>query len=194
MAKKSSLLATAVTVLVFAVPAMASAAVPTLQEQFGTPVKIGTTILGVGSDVTLTSSTLGEVSCASVVLEGKLSVNDMTNGFTASNTGQKAPPTMDCTNGSNTVIVTNVTLTDLKSTVGGEVLASFTAELDIGAGPTKCTYTGTNVKGTYTNGGSVLTFDDGTGITSSPPACGVAKLDGEFTLELTNGRPVKGVF
>jgi hypothetical protein len=193
MAKKLTFLLAAIAVLAFAVPAMASAAVPTLQEESGTPVKTGTTIRGTGSNVILTSSTLGEIKCTTITLEGVLSVNDMTNGITASNTGQVSPPTTDCTNGTNTVNVTNVTLTDLKSTVGGVAKTSFTAVVDIGASTT-CTFTGKEVEGTYANGGSVLTFTAATGITSSPVACGTAKLDGKFTLELTTGKAVKAVF
>jgi tRNA(Ile2) C34 agmatinyltransferase TiaS len=117
----------------------------------------------------------------------------MTNGFTISNNGQASPPTTDCTNGTNTFNVTNVTLTDLKSTVGGVVNLSYIEEVDIGAS-TKCTFTGKEVEGTYANGGSVVTFTGGTGITGSPAACGTTKLDGAFTLEGISGKKYKGVF
>jgi len=193
MAKKLSLLLAAVAVLAFAVPAMANAAVPTIQNSAGEPLGVPTNIVGTGSEVNLTSSSLGSIKCTTITLEGVLTVNDMTNGITGSNTGQPSPPTTDCTKGKNTVNVTNVTLTDLSSTVGGDALASFTAEVDIGAS-TQCTFTGTNVTGTYANGGDILTFAAAPNITSLPVACGTAKLDGSFTLEEKGGGAIKAVF
>jgi hypothetical protein len=202
MAKKLSLLLAAVAVLAVAVPAMANAAVPTLRGvTTHSPIAITTppeTIRGTGTNVEIHSPLLGSIKCSTITLEGTLTVNDMTNGITGSNTGQASPPTTDCTNGTNTVNVTNVKLTDLKSShteevevekvkkTVGVVEASFTAEVDVG---TKvCTFTGTNVKTTYSSGATSLSFSGATGITGAPSACGATgnTLTGSFLLELAS--------
>jgi hypothetical protein len=196
MAKKLSLLLAAVAVLAFAVPAFASAATPTLVfSEGGALVPTGTQIKGTGTNVVLTSNLLGEIKCEKLNLLGTLEVNSLTAGIEGKNTnaeGEK-PETSNCKNGTKSVVVTNVTLTSLKSTVGGAATASFTAKVDVGT-ELVCNYTGTNVPGTYLNGGSTITFSGASGITATPPACGTNKLDGAFVLETSAGKSVKAVF
>ena len=190
MAKKLSLLLAAVAVLAFAVPAFASAA-PTLQTPGGEILKTPQAIKGTGTNVTLTSSTLGKIICGSLNLNGTLNVNTVAAGIEGSGVNEK-PEQSNCLNGTKSVIVTGVTLTNLKSTVGGTATASFTATVDIAA--LECTFTGTNIGGTYTNGGNTLSFSEAGTITSSPAACGTAKLDASFVLEKANGEAIKAVF
>ena len=196
MAKKLSLLLAAVAVLAVAVPAMANATVPTLRGKVThTPISVtgSPVIRGTGTNVIITSEQLGEIKCSTLTLEGKLTVNDMTNGITGSNTGQVSPPTTDCTNGTNTVIVEEVKLTDLKSTVGGVVTASFTSKVKVGT--RKCEFNGTSVTGSYVTGGTSLVFTKAAGVVGVPEACGEGTLDGSFELELVStGEKLEGFF
>jgi hypothetical protein len=181
MAKKLSLLLAAVAVLAFAIPSMASAA--GLTSKAGTLAPVGTKIVGTGKEINLKSSTLGPIICGSITLKGELTVN---NGSEFAGKGvSETPVTENCKNGTKTVVVTNVTLTALKSTGTGTGNVSFTATVDVGS-ELECTFTGKEIKGTYEVGGSSLNFTEAlsTGITSSPAACGTAKLIGKFPLEI----------
>lgn len=187
MAKKLSLLLAAVAVLAIAVPAMANAA-PTLRGAVShSSIATGETVRGTGSNVNIHSPLLGNIECSTITLEGKLEKNNDSEGITGSNSGQASPPTTDCTNGTNTVNVTKVTLTDLKSATNGAATASFTAIVDVGT--KECTFTGTNVAAnTYSSGATSLSFTGATGITGAPSACGPTgnTLTGSFELELAS--------
>jgi hypothetical protein len=186
MVKKFSMLLAAVAVLAIAVPAMANATELNTKSTggAGTRVPVNTVVTGTGANISLTSSTLGTINCKKLNLKGKVTVN---NGTTveASNAGE-APEQETCLNGTKPVNVTNVTLTKLFSNETGKGTASFTAVVDIKnpESELKCTFTGTNVPGTWTSPSSTITFSSAAGVTSTPAACGTAKLDGAFTLEV----------
>lgn len=181
MAKKLSLLLAAVAVLAFAIPSMASAA--GLTSKAGTLAPVGTEITGTGTSINLKSSTLGNIICKSIILKGKITENNGTS-FAGSGVAE-TPKTEECLNGAKVVNVTSVSLTNLHSTTAAHGVVSFTATVDVGA-ELECTFTGKEIKGKYTVGGSALEFTEAesTGITSSPPACGTAKLIGNFPLEI----------
>jgi hypothetical protein len=190
MAKKLSLLLAAVAVLAFAIPSMASAAGVT--SKAGTFAPVGTEITGTGTEINLKSSTLGNIICGKLTLHGKLTLNNGTN-FAGEGVAE-TPKTENCKNGTKTVVVTSVSLTNLHNTAVTEAevkegvgtgVASFTATVDVGT-ELECTFTGKEIKGKYKVGGSALEFTEAlsTGITSSPAACGTAKLIGNFPLEI----------
>jgi hypothetical protein len=183
MFKRLGLLAVVVAALALAAPAFASAA-PTVQTSSGGSVAVPAAVTLTGNDITLTSATLGEITCEKLNFSATLTTNNDTNGWAMSNSGVK-PSQTNCKNGTNSVTWTSLTLTSLKSTVGGSVTMSFTAVVDVNTTP--CTITGTNVPGTYSNGGNTIFFSIATGITVSPPACGAMKLDGSFVLEAATG-------
>ena len=183
MLKKFSLLMVAVAVLAVAVPAMASATELNTKSTGGeaTRVPLNTVVTGTGSEVTLTSSTLGTIKCKKLNLKGKVTTN---NGTTVEASSAAETPVQEtCLNGTKAVNVTSVTLTKLFSNTTGTGTVSFTATVDVGP-ELECTFTGTNVAGTWTSPSSTLTFTSATGVTSTPPACGTAKLDGVFSLEV----------
>jgi hypothetical protein len=194
MAKKLGLLMAAVAVLAFAIPSMAMAE-QEITKTAGVTAAVGTEITGTGADLTLKSSTLGNITCKKITLKGKITVNGG-GKFAGSGTEEK-PPAEDCTNGVKEVNVTSVKLTDLHSTGAGLGVVSFVATVDIGTGESaqECTFTGKEIKGTYTEGkfekeaGGALVFTEAesTGITSVPALCGTAKLIGSVQLELTVG-------
>jgi hypothetical protein len=179
MLKKFSLLLAAVAVLAFAVPAMASASAVTTQAGalIGTP----TTVEGTGTNVILTSSTLGSISCGTLNLVGTLTKND--GSTVEGSASEQEPVTSDCTNTHGTVTVTKLTLTKLfAGTVGGvqKQFVNFTSKVDIGA--LTCNITGTEVPFTYTAGDDKIVFTEATGATAA--GCGTLKLDGSFTIEV----------
>jgi hypothetical protein len=179
MIKKLSLLLAAVAVLAFAVPAMASAHKVT--SKAGTLAAVGTIITGTGSDVTLTSSLLGPITCGTLTLTGELTVNDGTNVTGKGTTNN--PPSTDCTNEGQPVVVTSVAISSLKAE-GTETNVSFVATVDINSPkPVECTFTGVKVPFTYTVGGDSIVFTKAAGITSTG-GCGPATLDGSFTIEI----------
>jgi hypothetical protein len=182
MAKKLSLLLAAVAVLAFAIPSMASAAEATLPA--GTLAPVGTEITATGKNVTLNLSTLGNITCATLNLNGKITKND---GTTVEGSGETSAPTQSgCNNGAERPItVTRTVITRLRASGTGSgtksAVVAFSTVWDFPAGVV-CNFTGTNVAGTYVSGTNVLKFANATGI-SSTGGCGTAKLTGEFALE-----------
>jgi hypothetical protein len=182
MVKKLSLLLAAVAVLAFAVPAMASAHAVT--SKAGTLAPKGTIITGTGSDVTLTSSVLGTITCTSLTLTGEITENNGTN-VTGKGTSNN-PPATGCTNNGNPVTVTSVAISRLAAE-GTETNASFVATIDIKkpSETLECTFTGTKVPFTYTVGGNSLVFKnaEGGGILGTK-GCGSATLTASFAIEI----------
>lgn len=177
MAKKFSLMLAAIAVIAFAIPAFASASEATLPE--GTRAPVGTAITGTGNDIILQSNLLGTITCEKLNLNGKITKND---GTTIEGSGENSSPTQaGCKNGTKEVKVTSVNLESLKSSVSGSGTVSFSSVVDVGT--LTCTFTGTNVAGSYTPGTDTLSFSSATGVVGSPAACGTAKLSGSFTLE-----------
>jgi hypothetical protein len=178
MGKKFSLMLAAVAILAFAIPSMANATVATIE---GSPAPKNTSITGTGSDIILQSNLLGTITCSTLNLKGEITLND---GTTVEGKGKNVEPTQaGCKNGEKAVTVTSVELENLKSTTTGSATVSFVAKVDIAS--LECTFTGTNVPGTFTSGSNVLSFSEATatGIKGAPAACGTSKLKGNFALE-----------
>lgn len=173
MAKKLSLLMGALVVLAFAIPAAANAA-PGITKSGGTLASVGQEFNLTGNDFTLTSATVGPVTCKTLDLKGKISKN---NGVEFEATGVSAFTASGCA-----FTVTNFELTQIKSTSSGKLTMNFVATIDID--PLECTYTGTNIAGSYTPGSDTIVFSSSSGVTSTPIGCGTAKVDGEFTMEI----------
>jgi hypothetical protein len=184
MAKKLTLLATAIAVLAFAaVPAFASAAKLEMTATGGGAVPVGTPITGISTDA-ITETSLGTLSCKEVVLNGEVTKNEAT---VAEGVGTSSSTT-ECFVEKEPINITDVTLINLKSAASGSGTASFSFVADLPASLT-CTYTGTNAAFTYTPGGSVLAFSKAK-LTASPTACGTAKLTGHFSLATSAGGAV----
>ena len=187
MAKKFSLLLAAVAVLAFAVPSMASAAKTATLTEGGVKVAVGATVVGTGTDVTLTSNLLGPITCEKITLIGKVTKNN-TGEVEGAGVPEK-PGQTGCKNNANPVVVTSVTLKNLFAEEANNAKASFSATIDIGTGAAEieCTFTGTNVPAEYTAGTDTVNFLTATVIIGSPAKCGNAKLTASFTLETANG-------
>lgn len=183
MVKKFSLFMAAVAVLAFAIPALASAS-PTATGVDGKSLPVGTEITataittGVHGTPKLTSTILGTIECATLDITGTLTVN---SGGTVTGNSGGAFTSTTCTNKGNPVSVTSIVVNDLVTTVSGKATVHFTSVIDV-AGLT-CTFTGTNIPGTYTLGTDILTFNKAATVDGSPAGCGNATFDGEFTLE-----------
>jgi hypothetical protein len=178
MMKKLSLLLAVVAALSLAAAATASAS--KLTSAAGVLAPVGSTITATGADVTFTSSTLGATTCQKLTLQLTLTKND---GTTFEASGNNTSPAQEgCVNGSKSVVTTSFNITNLKSSTSGSGTMSFVTTEDIGT--LECTFTGTNVPFTYAVGGDVIKFVNAAGIVGTPAACGTAKLDAEFTLEI----------
>jgi hypothetical protein len=183
MAKKISLLLAAVAVIAFAVPALASATTG-LTSPAGTLVPVNTAFRGtnVGAPV-LTSSKFGELKCAAVVLNGKITKNNESEG--AEGVGSGESTASSCTlPGGGLFKVKNLELINIKSSASekeeGRVSFKFTAfEL-----PQECTFSATNDKFTYVTNSDVKTLLKAP-LTVTGTNCGTATLDSSFTLETT---------
>jgi hypothetical protein len=178
MVKKLGLLLVVAAALSLAVSATASASKVT--QPAGVLVPVGTIITATGNDVTFTSSTLGATTCKKLTLKLTLTKND---GTTVEGSGNNANPAQEgCVNGTKSVITTSFNVSNLTSTSPGSGTMSFVVTEDIGT--LECTYTGTKVPFTYVVGSDVITFNNAAGIVGTPAACGTAKLDATFTLEI----------
>lgn len=179
MIKKLTLLAAAVAVVALAVPAMAGASQLTMPA--GTTVPVETKITGTSTNAVTTTS-IGELKCAKVVLNGEVTKN---NGTEVAGVGIGTGTTTTCTDEGASINITNVTLTSLASSTSGSGTAAFSFQADLPVVGT-CTYTATAAPFTYVSGANPaeLKFTKAT-LTASPSACGTAKLDGEFKLETT---------
>jgi hypothetical protein len=184
MAKRSAILLAAVVALVCAVPSMASASGKLTEG--GSLVPVGATIVATGSNVTLNSSLLGALTCEKLTVKSKVTVN---NGEEVQAAGtEEAPAQAGCKAGAKELRITFI-LTARFQWRFPFVKWSFRIKLDLGKGESEvqCTYTGTEVEGSYTSGSSSFSFSNATGIKSEPAACGTAKLSGTFSLETENG-------
>lgn len=176
MARKAILLCTTVALFAASVPALASAA-PTMTVG-GSAVKVNETITATGVDIIFTSSTVGDITCGQLNLGAQVTKNDDTNGVAMKSINQFTSGS--CTNKNGTVDITKLEIPFITANVSGSITISFTAEIDLGK--LTCTFTGTSVPGGYKSGSDTITFSGATGIVGG--ACGTAKLDGSFTLEL----------
>jgi hypothetical protein len=170
-------------VLAFAVPTMASAAEFTVETTAGSgikePVPVGTTMELTGTNVTLTSSTLGEIKCAKLNLRATLFQN--AGGFVEGEGEEEIPLTENCTSPSGAVTWTKVRVAQLWTQTSGFLKLSFTAKVDVGSKKITCNVTGMEVLSTYALGGDSIVFSKATEVTAA--GCGTIKLDGTFTLE-----------
>jgi len=177
MAKKFGLLVTAIAVIAFAVPALASAS--TGVTQGGSLLSPGTVLKGSSTNTT-TTTTLGTLKCATVGVSAELKKNSAAEGVEAVGNGETSTST--CTLGSTPITIKNITLSKLSSTAGesgtGKATLSFEAVLSASL---TCKYVGTEDTLTYTSEGSSIKFSN-IPLTATPAACGTAKLSGDFAL------------
>jgi len=123
---------------------------------------------------------LGAITCEKLNLFGPLKKN---NGAEFEIEGNGAFAAANCANGAKAVNITKVQLNSLKSAGGGGVVANLSITLDI-AGGLECTFSGNAVAGGYALGTDTIEFFLANGFNGAPAACGVGKLDGEFTVEI----------
>lgn len=178
MARKLSLLMAAVAVLALAIPALARAA-STTTDAFGHSLPVGSierwTNIGPKK---ITSTILGTIECETLTANTELKTN---SGGTVTSTSGGEFTAANCINKGNPVTVTSFNVTDTLSTVSGKISESFSSVIDV-AGLT-CTFTGTSIPGTYSVGGSEITFSKAGTVDGSPAGCGNATLDATTTLE-----------
>ena len=176
MAKKLTLLTMAIgAMLALAIPAMASASSLTMPEK--TLVPVGTAIQGTSTDVVTTTS-LGNLKCEKVTVNGKVTKN---NGTEVEGTANGASTSSNCFFKTNPIAIKNITLNNIKSTTIGSGTASLSFEAEVKPGELNCKYSGSAVPFTYTSGTDSLLLSGG--LTASPAACGTASIKGNFTLE-----------
>lgn len=194
MAKKLIVLAMAVAALVaVAIPAAASATELRMTNSSGALVPTGTAITGVANNSTLRlvtkETTLGELECESIMLNGKVTVN---NGTKVEGEGTAGSTTANCHfQPSNKVAeVTAIKLTNLKSETTG--VGSFEAEYEaIIPGGAPCHF--------VTEGPGEFTFTSGSDTIEVAPtavesaACGESTLVGKVKLETAAGGAIVGV-
>jgi hypothetical protein len=178
MVKKLSLQLAAVAVLAFAVPSAASATAVTFPA--GTLLKPGSELEATGTDVILTSSTLGSITCGQLNLDVTITEN---NGTVVKGSGSAQKPTQGgCEDEGEPVTVTLVTLKEIFSNTSEKGTASFEATVDIGNPVTvTCKVVGTAVPFTFVTGGDKIVFTKAGNVTAA--GCGTVKLDGTFTME-----------
>jgi hypothetical protein len=182
MAKKLSLLLTAVAVLAFAAPSFAAAETGLTMPE-GTLVPTGTIITGTSMGVVKTTSEkLGTIECQNVMVEAKVTANSGTT-VKAEEGGTSTATT--CTRAGASVSVENIHLTELHTEGGGTGTASASFDVKLSEKLT-CHFVGTNDVGTYS--GNTINVEKGK-LTVTPASCGEsASLDGDFTLS-TQGKP-----
>lgn len=183
MATNLRLPAIAVMTFALTLPAMASAA-PTLTNSKGGVLPTSTLITATAEDITIVDSVTSFITCGVLTFSGAVPTNDDTNGWTATSFNQFS--TENCINKNGAVTFTSMEVADLKAVVSGHVSFNFKAVIDLGA-KISCTFTGTNVEGTYTPGSDTITFSQAGGVAGG--ACGTAVLTGEATVE-TESSPV----
>jgi len=183
MIKRLTLVASVIAVVAFAAPAMASAN-PQLTMPAGTTVPKGTLITGTSTNA-VTKTSIGELKCEKVVLNGEVTEN---SGTSVTGVGIGEGTTTTCTDNGAKISIVDVTLSDLHSSESekGTATFSFKGELPVVG---TCTYTGTGAPFTYVTNSDIIKFTEAT-LTASPKACGTAHLSGEFTLETTGGGEV----
>jgi len=176
MPKKFGPLATAIAVLAFAVPALASAS--TGVKQGGSLLSPGTVLEGVSTNTTMTT-TLGTLKCASVSVSAELSKNNAAEGFEAVGNGETSTST--CVLGSTSFTVKNIILNKLTSgpSESGKGKVIFSFEMLLSSSLT-CKYATTGASFTYPVEGSNLRLTN-VPLTATPAACGEAKLSGLFS-------------
>jgi hypothetical protein len=182
MAKKLSLLMSAVAVLASAVPAAASAATGLTEGGKLIATNQIVTFTNIG-EMTLTSEKLGNEPCKSVMLEAELVVNTAsevraTKGGTDSATS--------CSRAGAEVKIFGIELNEVKTNGGGTGTISLAFKIELNPGGTVCSYVGTNMTFTYTPGSDAIRIASGP-LSVTPAACGKSSsLDGEFTLTTRN--------
>ena len=189
MLKKLTLLAMAIAAFAALVaPTFASAADSSVIEMpSGTPLTVGTAILGTSTNTVTSVAGLGNLTCPTVTLSGKITENTGTtvNGTaTGSTSGQCEIQKSD--GGKENISITNIVLSELMTTgtvtagVGtADAAFSFSAVIpSIGTCNFKTPMTVTGVPATYANGGSTITIIAGT----VQSACGTGALSGTFSL------------
>jgi hypothetical protein len=188
MAKKLSLLLAATAVLAFAVPAFAHAETGLTMPE-GTLITPGTIITGTNildpatgtKQVITTSARLSSITCESVMVAAKLTVNSSTE-VKAGEAGAFEQTASICFRGGRAEVkVFGIQLNELQTKGGGTGKVSLSYKVEITPGGTVCTFTGTNDVFTYTPGSDTITIENGA-LSVTPAACGSAALDGSFTL------------
>jgi hypothetical protein len=187
MAKKISLFLAAVAVIAFAIPAMASASTGLTKEGVLLPVEKAIRGTNVGAPI-ITSSKFGELKCATVVLNGKITKNSESEG--AEGVGSGESTATSCTlPGGGSFKVKEISLTSVKSLKSeveeGHVSASFTAfEL-----PQTCVFTLNNAKFTFETNTDEVKLEKQP-LTVTGTNCGTATFDGKFTLETAEAKAI----
>jgi hypothetical protein len=180
MVKKLTLLAAAIAVVAFAIPAAASAA-PSVTSSAGVLAPVGTVITGTSSN-TKTQTELGLLTCTNVTVTGKITKNSGTSVEAVSN--GKEGTTKGCEVEGSALTITDPTLINLTSTVDtkGSVTLTFIADL-LGI---SCHFSGT-VPFTYKDPTDTINVasTSSPALTGSPAICGNASsFKGDFTLTI----------
>jgi hypothetical protein len=172
-----------VSVLACVVPAIAGAS--GLTQSPGVVLPVGSSLNLTGTNITIQSSLLGNITCGSLVPVVKVTKNAGGTFEAAEEEILGAPAQSGCKNGTQTVKVTTFDISSLESSISTSGTMSFTSIQDIGS--LVCKFTGRTVPFSYSagTGSSTITFTAAGGITGSG-GCGTGKLSGSFVLERTS--------
>jgi hypothetical protein len=155
MAKKFSLLVAAMALVAFAIPAFANA--DAITQPAKTLVPVGTTVVGVSTNVETTNTPVGTLKCKKVTIGAILTKNNGTEVAASDDEKAGANSAESCTAGGEPLTVDSPTLTSL--TAGAKAGTTFvTLDFTATAGVT-CSYTNvsaTSVPFTYTAGTSTI--------------------------------------
>jgi hypothetical protein len=189
MAKKSILIATAITVLAFAIPNTASATKltdPVNTLLVASPTK-PVTIVVTSTNLELTRfAFFGTVPCKKWTMSATLTENTGTRVHASEDT-TAANMATECTAGETKVTIKNIKLATLLSTSTTAGGMSLTFEIERGA--LLCKFTAKEIPGTFASGTDEFSVN---GPLETTAGCkgGTPELHGTFTIETPGGTPI----
>lgn len=173
MFKKLSLLLGLVSVAAFAVPSVASAVGVT--QSAGVLAKPGTAITETSTNVKVTSSKLGTVTCEKVTAGAVLVEN---NAESVEAEGKGEGTAANCINNGKAIKITDFTYKRLR--IGPFKLTSLTFKIDFFG--IECHYEEVSLAVKYTAGTSSTNVSGP--LNATPAACGTTKIEGDWTMEI----------
>jgi hypothetical protein len=130
----------------------------------------------------VTKTSLGNLTCAKFAINGEITEN---TGSSFEAIGIGAGETSTCKLGTKSITFTDVTATNIVSTVTGQGTANLTWEADL-PNSIVCHFTGSALPFTYVSGSDVLTFN-AADMVATPKACEPGLLNGDFTATIVAG-------
>jgi hypothetical protein len=184
MARKVLLLIASMATIAVAVPTVAAAA-PSLTYPPLVLIKVGTKTTATSLNWTLTTKLFKTFTCEQVAQEQEVAMNTGSSVLVVKN---MAGTHTGCKNEGTSVSFTEVTMHQLAMTEPGKGTAALTISIPFG-GVTTCVWSASKAPFTYVSGTSTVSFAEAP-LSVTPPICGSATLDAEFTLTKFTPGPV----